>query len=78
MTAIRIVCSFDAADLADTLMRLLAAEQHDVRLSRGRQSQAELPEARAARKWCCSFGPRRRLAPLHEGLGRCDRSGAAN
>lgn len=50
MTAIRIVCSFDAADLADTLMRLLAAEQHDVRLSRGRQSLAELPEARSAKE----------------------------
>lgn len=50
MTTIRIVCSFDAADLADALMRLLTAEQHDVRLSRGRQSQAELPEARTAKE----------------------------
>ena len=50
MTAIRIVCSFDAAETAETLMRLLTAEQHDVRICKGRQSLAELPTARNAKE----------------------------
>jgi hypothetical protein len=48
MTALRIVCSFDAAGTAETLSRLLAAEQYDVRVSTGRQSLAELQHAREA------------------------------
>jgi hypothetical protein len=50
MTAIRIVCTFDAASTAEALMRLLTAEQHDVRISKGRQSLADLPAARAAKE----------------------------
>ncbi|HRK65859.1 MAG TPA: hypothetical protein PLN53_15795, partial [Terricaulis sp.] len=50
MTAIRIVCTFDAAGAAEALMRLLAAEQHDVVISKGRQSLTELPAARSAKE----------------------------
>lgn len=50
MTAIRIICTFDAADAAEALMRLLAAEQHDVAISKGRQSLTELPAARSAKE----------------------------
>jgi hypothetical protein len=50
MTAIRIVCSFDAAGTAEALMRLLAAEQHDVSLSKGRQSLGDLAAARTSRE----------------------------
>ena len=50
MTTIRIVCSFDASGTAEALMRLLTAEQHDVTISKGRQSLAELPAARTAKE----------------------------
>lgn len=50
MTAIRIVCTFDAAGTAETLMRLLTAEEHDVTLSKGRQSLTDLAAARTARE----------------------------
>jgi hypothetical protein len=45
MIDIRIICAHDAASLAETLMRLLEAEQHRVRLTYGRQSLHELDEA---------------------------------
>lgn len=48
MTAIRIVCTLDAEPTAETLMRLLTAEQHDVCISKGRQSLLDLPAARTA------------------------------
>lgn len=50
MTAIRIVCTLDADETAGTLLRLLTAEQHDVRVSMGRQSLLELPAARNAKE----------------------------
>jgi hypothetical protein len=50
---IRIVCTHDALDdpvrSAETLTRLLEAEEHQVRLIYGRQSIAELESAKAAR-----------------------------
>jgi hypothetical protein len=49
MTDIRTVCTHDAKKLADTLVRLLEAEQHAVRLTYGRQSLAELEAAKEAR-----------------------------
>jgi hypothetical protein len=50
MTDIRIVCTHDGLKLAETLMRLLEAEQHRVRLTYGRQALAALEEARALRE----------------------------
>lgn len=50
MTAIRIVCTFDAVATAETLVRLLTAEAYDVTLSKGRQSLVDLAEARGARE----------------------------
>lgn len=57
MTAIRIVCTLGTSDTAEALQRLLAAEQHDVRISKGRGSAADLRQAREAREavvliWC--------------------------
>jgi hypothetical protein len=49
MIDIRIVCSHDAVKLAETLMRLLEAEEHRVRLTYGRQALSELEDARGAR-----------------------------
>lgn len=53
MLDIRIVCTHDALDdpirSAETLTRLLEAEEHQVRLIYGRQSIAELETAKAAR-----------------------------
>ncbi len=46
MIDVRIICSHDAYKLAETLTRLLEAEEHRVRLLSGRQSAAELEEAR--------------------------------
>lgn len=48
MIDIRIVCTHDAVKLAETLTRLLEAEQHRVRLTFGRQALSELEEARTA------------------------------
>jgi hypothetical protein len=47
MIDVRIVCTHDALKLAETLMRLLGAEEHQVRVSYGRQSLAELETAEA-------------------------------
>lgn len=49
MIDIRLVFTYDAKPLAETLTRLLEAEQHRVRLTYGRQSLAELEEAREER-----------------------------
>jgi hypothetical protein len=49
MTDVRIICTYDAAKLAETLTRLLEAEQHRVRLTSGRQTMSELDEARTSR-----------------------------
>lgn len=49
MTDVRIICTYDAAKLAETLTRLLEAEQHRVRLTSGRQTMSELEEARTSR-----------------------------
>jgi hypothetical protein len=46
MIDVRIICSHDAYKLAETLTRLLEAEEHRVRLLSGRQSVTELEEAR--------------------------------
>lgn len=48
MTDVRIICTYDAAKLAETLTRLLEAEQHRVRLTSGRQTMSELEEARTS------------------------------
>jgi len=48
MTDVRIIASYDAARLAETLTRLLEAEQHRVRLSLGRQTMGELEDARTS------------------------------
>jgi hypothetical protein len=48
MISIRIVCSHDAVKFAETLRRLLEAEQHRVRLSYGRQALHELEDARSS------------------------------
>lgn len=45
MIDVRIVCTHDAVKLAETLMRLLAAEDHQVRLSYGRHSLEDLNDA---------------------------------
>ncbi len=50
MINIRIVCTHDAVPFAEQLTRLLGAEQHNVRLSYGRQSQHELEAARDLRE----------------------------
>lgn len=50
MIEIRTVCTHDAKKLANTLVRLLEAEQHRVRLIFGRQSLAELEGAKSARE----------------------------
>jgi hypothetical protein len=49
MIDIRIVCTHDAVGFAETLMRLLAAEEHQVRLTYGRTSISALEEAVAER-----------------------------
>jgi|GEM_PF-3400869 len=47
MIAIHIVCTYDGVSLAETLMRLLEAEQHAVRLSYGRASANDLAAAKS-------------------------------
>lgn len=49
MIDIRIVCTHDAVSFAETLMRLLAAEEHRVRLVYGRNSLNELESAKSDR-----------------------------
>jgi len=49
MTDVRIICTHDAAKLAETLMRLLEAEEHQVKLTIGRQAMSELATARESR-----------------------------
>lgn len=49
MIDIRIICTHDAAKLAETLTRLLEAEEHRVRLVIGRQALAELEAARTTK-----------------------------
>ncbi|PZO52902.1 MAG: hypothetical protein DCF16_08130 [Alphaproteobacteria bacterium] len=46
MIDVRIICTHDAAKLAETLTRLLEAEEHRVRLTIGRQAMGELQGAR--------------------------------
>jgi hypothetical protein len=46
MIDVRIVCTHDARPLAETLTRLLEAEQHRVRLTVGRLALSELEQAR--------------------------------
>lgn len=48
MIDIRIVCTHDAVNFAESLARLLGAEQHNVRLSYGRLSPLEIDASRAA------------------------------
>jgi hypothetical protein len=48
MIGIRTVCTHDGRTLANTLVRLLEAEEHQVRLTFGRQSLAELDAAQAS------------------------------
>lgn len=48
MIEIRIACTYDALEFAESLTRLLEAEEHSVRLSYGRQSLAALDEAIAS------------------------------
>jgi hypothetical protein len=43
------ICTYDARKIAAELVRLLEAEQHQVRLIFGRQSQHELEEVKAAK-----------------------------
>jgi DNA-binding NtrC family response regulator len=45
MIDVRIICTYDAAKLAETLTRLLEAEEHRVRLTIGRQAMTELDSA---------------------------------
>lgn len=49
MIDIRTICTHDARKLAETLVRLLEAEEHVVQLTYGRQSLHELEEAKASR-----------------------------
>ncbi|HYD88248.1 MAG TPA: hypothetical protein VEA80_12280 [Vitreimonas sp.] len=49
MIGIHIVCSYDGVPLAETLMRLLEAEEHAVRLSYGRGSANDLDAAKASK-----------------------------
>ncbi|MEQ1618463.1 MAG: hypothetical protein ABL883_08990 [Terricaulis sp.] len=58
MIDICIVCTYDAVKFAEALVRLLEAEQHNVRLWYGRQSLRAMDEAKAARAavllvWSC-------------------------
>lgn len=50
MTGIVLVCTHDAVKVAETLARLLAAEEHPVRLCYGRQSQEEIEVVRASKE----------------------------
>jgi hypothetical protein len=50
MTDIRIVCTHDALKVAETLTRLLEAEQHRVWLTYGRQALGALAEAKTAKE----------------------------
>lgn len=50
MATVRIVCTYDAVKIAETLARLLGAEGDDVRISYGRQSLDALPAAREAKE----------------------------
>lgn len=49
MTGIVLVCTHDAVKVAETLARLLAAEDHPVRLCYGRQSLEEIEPVRASK-----------------------------
>ena len=49
MIDVRIICTHDASKLAETLTRLLEAEEHRVRLTMGRQALVELEHAREAK-----------------------------
>ncbi len=49
MIDVRIVCTYDAVKTAQTLQRLLSAEDHNVELSHGRGSLAVLEETRQRR-----------------------------
>lgn len=49
MIDVRIVCTHDAAKLAEEITRLLEAEEHRVRLTYGRQAMLELEDAKGAR-----------------------------
>ncbi|MFT3729611.1 MAG: hypothetical protein QM759_17450 [Terricaulis sp.] len=51
MTDLRIVCTHDALKTAETLRRLLEAEEHKVVVSYGRQSMAELANVRASKQY---------------------------
>lgn len=48
MIAIHIVCTYDGMPLAETLMRLLEAQEHAVRMSFGRASANDLDAAKAS------------------------------
>jgi len=48
MIGIHIVCTHDAVKVAETLTRLLEAEEHAVRVSYGRQSIADLQSAKTS------------------------------
>jgi hypothetical protein len=50
MIDIRIVCAHDGLNFAETLARLLGAEQHNVRLTYGRLSPLEIEASRASRE----------------------------
>ncbi len=59
MIDICIVCTYDAVKFAEALVRLLEAEQHNVRLWYGRQSLQAMDEAKASRAavllvWSCN------------------------
>jgi len=49
MIDVRILCTHDAAKLAETLTRLLEAEEHRVRLTISRQAMGELESARESK-----------------------------
>jgi hypothetical protein len=49
MTDIRIICTHDASKLAETLTRLLEAEEHRVRVTMGRQAMRELETAQESK-----------------------------
>lgn len=50
MATVRIVCTHDAAQIAEDLARRLGAEGDDVRITKGRQSLEALPAAREAKE----------------------------
>jgi hypothetical protein len=50
MIPVRIVCARDAVKTAQTIMRLLAAEEHEVELCYGRASRAQIESARTRRE----------------------------